>query len=409
MPPAEAGADARPDRRLATEDSGDARPDRRATGDARADVTSSEDAGRDATHDAPRDVLTTHDAPRDVMDARVADAGQDAAPAVCTASTCTVVTMASKLYDPIAVAVDDTYLYWLEFGSPTYDGYGELVQILKSAPCLKRSCYGVLDPMVLPQQTANSAAMGLGSGAVCYTQSFDVPASHSVDCVPFVAGAQEVDLDQSTGNVGDVWVGDAGAVWAVAGSSSTSTDGTIRTATFTGAATTVVSGRAQPWAVASDGQTIYWTELGVAAGTGAVYASVGDGGARPLATSQSTPQAMALYDGYVYWANSGDGSVWRASTTSSTTSPESVATGLPVPVAVVVDGTGVYVACAGMGPSYLDGSVVQIAAPGATPITMLADENNLGGIAIDETYLYAAVAGSQGSAGVILRIPKVVP
>jgi hypothetical protein len=399
-------SDARPlDAARTDHPSTDARDDRDATKsppDAAVDVARSDDATHDvsAPRDAPLDVHR-HDAP-------LRDAGHDAAPVVCTSSTCAVVTMASKLYNPIAVAVDGTYVYWLEFGSSSYQGYGELVQILKSAPCLTRSCFGVLDPMVLPQTVANEAAMGLGPGGICYTESFDEPSAHNVNCVPFATGT-ELSLEEGmTGTAAGVWVGDAGAVWAVAGSTSTSTDGTLRTATFAGAPSTLVSGRSQPWSVTSDGQTAYWTELGVTSGTGAVYALEGDGGARTLAAAQSAPVGIVVYEGYVYWANSGDGTVWRVATPTGST-PEPVASGLLSPIAIAVDGTGVYVAAAGMSPSYLDGTVVQIAAPGVEPVAMLTDQSNLTSVAIDETYVYAAVAGAEGSEGAILRIPKKTP
>ncbi len=367
-----------------------------------ADVrTSRPDAGIDAhREDAP---VKPADAG---ADAKTSDAGADAGSGVCTATTCTVVAMADNLLDPIAVAVDSTYLYWLEFGSRTYEGYGELVEILKTSPCTSSSCYGVIDPMVEPSQVADNALMAVGPGGVCYTETYDDPAQHSVFCFPFdVTGYNKVSVEQGVGVVGTVWVGDAGAVWAVAGSTSTSTDGAVRSGTFAGAISQVATSRAQPWAVTSDGHTVYWTELGVATGQGAVYASEPDGGVRTLATAQSTPQSIALYGGYVYWANTNDGTVRRAAT-APPSAVEPVASGLTSPIAVAVDESGIYVADVGSGPSYLNGAVLYVAAPGATPMAMLPDQANLGAIALDETYVYAAVAGTTAASGTILRLPK---
>jgi hypothetical protein len=125
-----------------------------------------------------------------------------------------------------------------------------------------------------------------------------------------------------------------------------------------------------------------------------------------LAGGQHSPDAIALYGGYVYWTNSADGTVWRAGV-SHASGAELVASGQSTPVGIAVDATGIYVANAGASPSYLDGSVTHIAAPGATPTPMLSDEDTLLGLAIDDTYVYAVVAGSGNRTGQILRIPKV--
>ncbi len=405
-PPADAGADrgshdARrgDDVSMATDAGHDGRSDAARDSGRDAPPVNHPDAGRDA----PPDVKTRRDAPP--ADAAPADAPPDA-PVVCTAATCPVVTMAEKLYDPVAVAVDDTYLYWLEWGGIGSNDYGELVQILKDAPCLHPSCYGVLDPMVLANDVTYGTEMGLGPGGVCYTQTFDEPAQHSVSCIPFSTGS-EVSLEQGDGTAGDIWVGDAGAIWAIAGSSSTSMDGAIHSATFAGATSTLASGRAQPWAVASANGSLYWTELGATANAGAVYQSAPDGGAIPLATGQGDPVGLAIYAGSLYWTDSYTGTVWQVGVDSSPPlAAQMVASGLTGPFAVAVDATGIYVANVGSAPDYINGSVVQFAAAGASGTVMLESESSLNGIAIDGTFLYAAVAGNGNTTGEILRIAK---
>jgi hypothetical protein len=78
--------------------------------------------------------------------------------------------------------------------------------------------------------------------------------------------------------------------------------------TGNGAAVTLTDGLAivRPQSLAANGTSVYWTELGMGSGQGAVgKVRKAGGGARKIASHQVVPQAIAADDMFVYWVNFG--------------------------------------------------------------------------------------------------------
>lgn len=347
------------------------------------------DAQRDAM---PRDATSTREGSRE-------DASADAGRA-CAGGACGVIVMVSHLVEPVAVAVDATYLYWLEggvLGDAGAGGYGELARVPKSKPCSGPTCvFTVLDPNVLAGNGIYNSTMGLGPTDVCYTQTFDATFQYSINCVSLGDGSEQ-NLAQGTGYVQGIWVGPAGALWAVAGSMTGVADGVVLGEAFGGGAMhTIASGRPSPWGITGDGTQAYWTELGLDAGQGSVLAApaTADGGTQSLAVAQASPQAVVVHAGYAYWADEGAGTIQRVKLAGGP--PELVAANQPSPFALAVDSSGTYWANLGkpFQNDYEGGSVAHVGAPGGPVTVDLPNLTNLFGLALDGGHVYAVVGGT---------------
>ena len=131
---------------------------------------------------------------------------------MCTASTCATTTVLSGLYGPAALAVDTSYVYWLEVGSmiPQGGGEGQLVRLQKGTTCADRSCVEVINPYALSGtfegQLIYDNQLALGPSDVCYSQSFNAQAAHQISCFPLSSLAQIV-VDQDYGDCDSLWIG----------------------------------------------------------------------------------------------------------------------------------------------------------------------------------------------------------
>jgi len=352
--------------------------------------------------DAPREADANGRADASApVDAR-ADAHLDGAPtdarSVCTGAGCGIEIMVKNLQQPVGLAVDATYLYWIEQGVIGDGGagdYGELARMRKDMPCNTASCaFTVLDPLVLAGDGIYNSTLAVGPTAVCYSQTFNAMFAYSVNCV-FLGTGNEANLAQGTGYVQGIWVGPSGAVWANNGSMTGIADGLVEGASFDGGMQTVAGKRPGPWGVTSDGAEVFWTESGLDAGTGAVLGARGDVGVQPLATAQAAPSGIAASGGYVYWVDAAAGTVLRAASTG-TGSVETVAENQPGPFAIAVDANGIYWANAGT-PFQNDttgGSIAHVISPSGTVSIDLPNLTNVFGVAIDGAYVYAVLAGT---------------
>jgi hypothetical protein len=322
--------------------------------------------------------------------------------------------MVKGLQEPVAVAVDATYLYWVEqgaIGDAGNGGYGELARMAKSTPCGASCSFTVLDPMVLAGNGLYNTTMGLGPADVCYAQTFDAPYQYSVNCVSLVDGSEQ-NLAQSTGYVQGIWVGATDAYWAVVGSLTGVADGLVTGAALdTGKALTLAINRPSPWAVTAQGASVYWTETGLDAGQGSVEAVTPDAATEALATGQLGPQAIAVYDGYVYWANADGGTIERLALGSGSAMVEQVASGQPGPFVLAVDSSGIYWANFGklFQNDYGGGAVAHTMGPGQPVTVDVPNLTNVLGFAVDQEFIYVVTAGTYAADytdGEILRVGK---
>jgi hypothetical protein len=152
-----------------------------------------------------------------------------------------------------------------------------------------------------------------------------------------------------------------------------------------------------------------WTEYGTSVDAGAVRRTPFDGGTRTLlAAQQAAPGGVAAYAGYVYWVNTGDGTV-RRTRDDGTGGVEGVSSGENTPVAVAVDASGVYWINAGTSPDYLDGALRRADLTGGTATTMMSGVVNVQAMAIDDVDAYVCSAGTPGGQyhdGTIWQMPK---
>ena len=332
----------------------------------------------------------------------------------CTATACSPVVMANDLHYPVGLAVDATHLYWIEAGNGVSDPDAPLVRILKSAPCLKSTdpCRGVLDPMA-GGDVFQSLSLAVGPDQVCYTQTYNSPAQHSVYCVGFGSGGGKRAVYQGNGAAAQIVTTADTIAWADFGQAASSSQGAVfavpADAGFTADAQALASGRPGPSALAVDGPAFFWAEYGTSAEAGAVQRASLDGGAPTLvAGGQTSPDGVAAYAGYAYWVSTGDGAVRRAKE-DGTGAVETLSSGENVPVALAVDASGVYWINAGTGPDYLDGALRRVDLAGGTATTMMAGIANVQALAIDDTDVYFCNAGTTGKQfldGTIWQMPK---
>ena len=113
-------------------------------------------------------------------------------------------------------------------------------------------------------------------------------------------------------------------------------DGTvIRTSLQGGAALTLSTGEAEPWAITVDTNDVFFTTL-----TAVRRVPRSGGGAIDLAVGQSNPWDIALDASGIYWTNHNDDTVMRLA--PGATTPTVIATKTPHPGHIALDATCVY-------------------------------------------------------------------
>ncbi len=298
-------------------------------------------------------------APEDdaLRDGSTVDGDGEAGPAtdVCTEAKCPPEEVLKDLYGPVSIAVNASHLYFIEVGSvPNNNDYGMLSRIAKTLTCKTRSCFSILEDNVLNGQLQGQniyeAHVALGLNDVCYTQSFNTNAQHSVSCFGLTTLDKRA-LDNGAGALIDLWIGATEARWVLQSTTATSKDGSIVSRLLTGGTTSpIATGRNNPIGVASDGTKTYWTELGAASPQGTINTlnNPSDGGATPLATGRANPTSIRLYGQYLYWIEASKKLVMRGRT-DGTGVPEQIAITEDNPIELIVDATGVYWISAGLG------------------------------------------------------------
>lgn len=339
-----------------------------------------------------------------------ADADAGPAPDVCTDTTCPVDVVEQGLYGPVSIAVDGKHLYWIEVGQVPPGTFGQLVRIAKASGCKARSCFDILDDRVLDGQLQGQniyeAHVALGVNDVCYTQSFNTNAQHSIHCFALTDLVRRP-FDDGAGAVIDLWVGGSETRWVLQSTTRTSVDGAIMgRALVAGTTKTLASARNTPVGVTSDGAKTYWTELGAASPQGTVETLAADGGATAVATGRANPTAIRLHGQYLYWIEAAKKVVMRGRA-DGTGAPEQIANTDDNPVDLVVDADGVYWISSGIGASGVAGSLAHAPlTPGGATTIMIKDINLVYALAADTTHVYVASVGQMIADGRIVRIKK---
>jgi hypothetical protein len=362
--------------------------------------TSGADSGR---RDAARDGDVEEDPPT---------RGDGGTKPVCTETTCPVNVLQKDLHGPVAVAVDATHVYWVEVSSkiPDAGGYGQLVRLPKTSTCTQRSCYELYDRLLvtgeLEGQYIYPTRLALGKNDVCYAQSYNADAFHTIRCFALADPKRRV-LENGEGQVNDLSIDATGARWSINSSAAGAADGEIQGCLLASCTVaTLAAKRVHPNAVTSDGKQVYWSELGAGSMSGSVLSGGPDGGAVPLATGRADPVSARVFGDHVYWIDRSAKKVLRVRTSGSG-AVEVIATTDDRPFALAVDASGVYWASSGPLPTSLYGSVAHAPrAPNGKVTTMLTNISNVWNLATDESSVYVVAVGAKLGEGRLLRIAK---
>ncbi|MBX3210305.1 MAG: hypothetical protein KF764_35060 [Labilithrix sp.] len=330
----------------------------------------------------------------------------------CTEAVCPTDVIASGLHGPVAVAVNATHVFWIEVGStiPGAGNYGQLIRLAKGTTCADRSCFDVVDPLVLDGELEGryiyNTFIALGANDVCYTQTYNASPGHTISCFALTTLTKR-NLVTGTGAAASLWVGATQARWAI--SANGATRGEIRGRPLTGGtAQALVPLRPDPTSVTSDGTALYWTEREAAgAPKGNVAALRSDGGVAILASDRAGPTSAKAHGGYLYWLEYSSKLVMRVRA-DGTGTPETIATTDANPFALVVDDSGVYWASAGAAQTGSEGSVARAPlTPNGQKTTMMSNVRSIYDLAVDSTSIYITSVGAQLGQGRVLRMSKV--
>jgi len=273
-----------------------------------------------------------------------------------------------------------------------------------------RNCYDTIDSNVtageLEGQVVYDTRLALGQNDVCYTQSYNASPQHQIRCYRLAGMMPEYIPETAKGDVTDLVVTPARALWVQLSSSSVATDGLVGVTSPDGGIP-LLSGLLNPYSLTGDDTHVWFTEYGDGGPTGAVLTAGSDGGAQMISGGRVQPSSVKVYGGYAYWLEGGAQAVMR--TLADGSGPvEKVASTDLYPLRLVVDASGVYFATVGAGKNELAGSVSHAPlTPGGTVTPMITNIDKVYDIAIDATQLYVASVGTNLNAGKIVRINKV--
>jgi hypothetical protein len=139
---------------------------------------------------------------------------------------------------------------------------------------------------------------------------------------------------------------------------------------------------AQVFAIAVDGNNVYWTVTGPGVGSVMMLAKTG-GTARIIASGLNFPSSIAVDATNVYWTNNGGGTVMMAPIAGG--SATTVASGQSFPFGIAVDSENIYWTNNGTSSG---GTVMKVPITGGTPTAIASGQNFPMGIALDQTNVY---------------------
>ncbi len=299
----------------------------------------------------------------------------------CPGGVCPVV-LASAQSGPIAIAVDQTNVYWVNYGDSSYPGAGELLGVPINGGT----------PIVLASSTFLANTVAVDGTNVFYAVDLG-PSTPGAIMRVAPGGGPPVTLASNyepeaivVGNSSVYWTDVSGAI--------------LKVPTAGGTVTTLHSGGADLEGIATDGTNVYWADE--ISGTALFSIPVGGGTAKELFAWMRTTNVteaggdMAVDATGLYWAGVPHDSEPTAlfEVPLGGGSAVTLASGSSV---VATDGTNVY---------YSDGTSLLKQPSGGGSATTLASGQGILAIAVDATNVYWVNYGSGDLDGTIMKMPK---
>ena len=292
----------------------------------------------------------------------------------CTTTGC-LVTLASGLSDPTAVAIDSQNVYWIDNGGG-----------------------GVMKVPIGGGATTTLAPQGQGPNVPSDSIAVDGTSVYWVQ--PGASGSATSGIVGSVGTAG----GDAGAFaalqntpYAIAVDAQNvywvdylpTNAGTVMKQPLTGfrVATALATGVIDPNWIAVDDTNVYYN-------SSISLLTVPIGGGTPLTFSaKSQPIAIALEGANVYWVTNNQTVLTAPKTGGGMPVTLAGATAVSGPYAIAADAENVY------WTNNTGGTVMKVAVTGGAPITLVTGEVGAWGIAIDANSVYFTVNNASGHSG----------
>lgn len=320
------------------------------------------------------------------------DAGQamDAGP--CDGGFCAPERLTAERIDPWDLAVDGTYVYWLEYGLATNGLDGQVMRQRKDTVCLKRDggCAEDLNTRFNGRFRVDS--MTLAGNELCWAEHYandrDVVCQGlTTNAERFVARNQSEASEPIASGGELLWVNRGNALQ----------DGQVMQKSLSAPASTlptVVAGpRASPTSVAVAAGHVVWAEAGLSIDAGAVLAQPMDGGAAfTLASGQRTPLSVVACGGALYWVNYRDNTVQRG--TLAPGSGAALVGNQKQPFQLVCDATTLYWLNAGVSASGADGELWQAKLDGSEAAAMVQGIPLAWALTLDDEYVYYIAQGT---------------
>lgn len=337
------------------------------------------------------------------------DAGFDAGFTVdagpCDGGFCRPERITAELIDPWDLVVDDTNLYWLEYGLATNGLDGQVMKQAKDTVCLRRDAGCAVDLNTRVSGRFRVDSITKAGDELCWTENY--ANARDVVCQSVITDTERILASTQPGATEPVAVG--GQLWWVNfGTSAAAQDGQVmrKSLTAAGAPQVMVPMRAAPNSVAIASGNIVWAEAGLSIDAGAVLAQPLDGGALvAVANGQRTPLSVIECGDALYWVNYRDNAVMRG--TLDAGSGVAIVTGQRAPFQIVCDKNTLYWLNAGVSASGGDGELWQSRLDGTESTVMVQGVSLAWALTIDDTYVYYIAQGTQTRiAGEIWRIRK---
>ncbi|APR77945.1 Putative serine/threonine-protein kinase pknH [Minicystis rosea] len=298
---------------------------------------------------------------------------------------------------PFGIAVDDTYVYW----TLTVDGvaWGCQPQATASQVMRAKKSDGSGATSILD---ANSAAYVAADDTHVYVTEFVV--NGGIARIPRDGGAADLSIvDQACPNAITAHAGSV--VWANYGGDASV--GSIMHAPASGGSATEIAGnRLSPFGIVVSGNSAYWQDQPGMAGTEQLRRAPLTGGTvdSGFATVASCAGELAADDRYIYFGSKpkpgdcggNDYVVSRIPLAGG--EPEPLATGQSEPAHLAVDKAFVYWTNTG------NGTVMKVPLEGGDPVVLAMEQDTPFDIAVDDNYVYWTNRSS--SHGAVMRVQK---